>query len=455
MPTKSFLYSILLYLCIHPLYAQAAEQPLRPNILLMIADDQTWRDIGCYGNNEVLTPNIDKLATEGMRFTRCFTATAMCAPTRQQLYTGIYPVRNGAYPNHSVVNSGTKSIVHFLRDLGYRVGLAGKQHFGPVDSFPFEIIELDAVGEFIGRDTDQPFFFIYASKNPHAPWDNGPQKLFDPTKLTIPPYMVDTPEIRTALSKYYAEITALDDEVGMCLEQLKIHNLQDNTIALFTSEQGSQFPFAKWTCYDLGLRTALIARWPGHIKSGSTSDAMVEYVDMVPTLLEAIGSTAPDGLDGRSFYSVLEGKTDTHKSVVYGIHTTLGIKKGTPNYPVRSIRNERYKYILNLEHASKFQNIITETDKENYWNSIVQAAKSSPKAAQHIKQFQHRPAEEFYDVKNDPFELHNLAHKPEHRKRMDEMHVQLKAWMKSQGDLGSITELDALNHQRKKKRTPK
>lgn len=110
---------------------------------------------------------------------------------------------------------------------------------------------------------------------------------------------------------------------------------------------------------------------------------------------------------------------------------------------------------MNLEQASKFQNIITETDKENYWNSIVQAAKSSPKAAQHIKQFQHRPAEEFYDVINDPLELHNLAHKPEHRKRMDEMHIQLKAWMKNQGDLGSITEMDALNHQRKKIRTPK
>ena len=221
MPTKSFLYCIVLYLCINPLYAQAADQTSRPNILLMIADGQTWRDVGCYGNNEVLTPNIDKLATEGMRFTRCFTATTMCAPTSQQLYTGIYPVRNGAYPNHSVVNPGTKSIVHYLLDLGYRVGLAGKQYFGPVDSFPFEIIELDAVGEFIGHDTDQPFFLIYASKNPHASWDNVPQGFFDPTKLTIPRYMVDTPEIRAALSKYYAEITAFDDEVGMCLEQLK------------------------------------------------------------------------------------------------------------------------------------------------------------------------------------------------------------------------------------------
>ena len=110
----------------------------RPDIVLVLADDQTWSDSGCYGNRQVRTPNIDRLAAEGMRFTRAFTATAMCAPTRQQLYTGLFPVRNGAYPNHSKVKPGTRSIVHFLRKLGYRVGLSGKKHFGPPDSFPFE-----------------------------------------------------------------------------------------------------------------------------------------------------------------------------------------------------------------------------------------------------------------------------------------------------------------------------
>ena len=111
-----------------------------PNVVMIIADDQTWTDAGCYGNQIVKTPNIDLLASEGLRFDRAFTATAMCAPTRQQLYTGIFPVRNGAFPNHSKVKAGTKSLVHYYQEAGYSVGLCGKRHFGPPESFPFETV---------------------------------------------------------------------------------------------------------------------------------------------------------------------------------------------------------------------------------------------------------------------------------------------------------------------------
>jgi len=179
----------------------------------MLPDDLSWHDIGCYGNSDVKTPNIDKLASQGMRFTRAFTTTAMCAPTRQQLYTGIYPVRSGAFPNHSKVKPGTKSMVHYFKDLGYRVGISGKTHFGPTASFPFEKVgggspTFKKIEEFIKRDRQQPFCLVVTSHHPHAPW-KGSEK-YDPEKLKLYPYVVDTPETRKALANYYSEVTVFD-----------------------------------------------------------------------------------------------------------------------------------------------------------------------------------------------------------------------------------------------------
>jgi len=414
----------------------------RPNIMLVIADDQTYLDSGCYGNKEVKTPNIDRLAREGMRFERCFTATAMCAPTRQQLYTGIFPVRNGAYPNHSRVKDGTKSIVHHLKVLGYRVGLVGKSHFGPRESFPFERVSADGIAKFIARDSRQPYCLFYASHNPHLPWKSGDADAYDAKKLTIPPYMVDTPETRRAMCRYYAEITSLDVEIGKCMKFVDDSPAKDNTIFIYTSEQGMQAPYAKWTCYELGLRTALVIRWPKRVKAASVAKAMVQYVDVTPTLVDAAGGKIPEGLDGRSFLQVLRGKTDKHNELVYGVHTTAHIISATPGgYPVRSIRDEKYKYIRNLRHTATFRNTMIVSDKENFWKSWVRKAKTDDFAAKRVNGYLNRPAEEFYDIVNDPHELNNLSSDKKYRPIMDAMGKKLQAWMDQQGDKGLETEL--------------
>ena len=430
-----------------------AQQPqTRPNILIIMADDQTWRDSGCYGNHEVNTPNIDRLAVEGMRFTHAFTATAMCAPTRQQLYTGIFPVRNGAYPNHSVVYPGTKSVVHYLRDLGYRVGLAGKTHFGPRESFPFERISgnsqnVKAIDAFITRDKKQPFCLLVTSNSPHRPWEEGDASAYDPDALTVPAHLVDTPETRSALARYYAEVTDFDREVGECMRLVRRSGQEDNTLFIYTSEQGAQFPHCKWTCYDLGLRTAFIARWPGRIKPGSVTDAMVQYVDVTPTLVDAAGGRPINGLDGRSFLPVLIGESSTHNEVVYGVHTTRGIIAGSECYPIRSIRTRTHKYVVNLNADSTFHNILIERDAENYWGSWVAKAKTDPHAAKLVSMYQHRPPEEFYDIVKDPYELNNLAGDPQHRSMMDSLRKRLEMWMKEQGDMGVETEMQAFSRQ--------
>ena len=425
-----------------------AEAARQPNILIVIADDLNKDSVGVYGNKDVKTPNIDRLASQGMRFNMAYTSTAMCAPTRQQMYTGLYPVRSGAYPNHSKVKPGTKSLVHYLKALGYRVGLSGKRHFGPPSSFPFEQVsrkvDAKAIREFVTRDEKQPFCLLVTSNSPHVPWSAGDASQYDPGKLTIPPYWVDTPEMRKSLTRYYAEITELDREVGECMKILRETKQEDNTAMIFTTEQGAQYPGCKWTCYENGLNVGFIVRWPGQVKPGSVSDAMIHYVDVAPTLVEMAGGEAIKGLDGRTFLGVLRGKTKRHNSVTYGVHTQMNAIGSPPTgYAVRSIRAGKWKYIMNLNHKVTFKNALTQNDKENYWASWVRPAKTDPKAARLVKRYLNRPAEELYDLSKDPHELNNLAGREKQAKVKARLKQQLQDWMTSQGDLGQATEMAA------------
>jgi len=435
-------------------WSVAAGGRQRPNVVLMLADDMSWCDAGCYGNPDVRTPNLDTLAGEGLRFTRAFTATAMCAPTRQQLYTGVFPIRNGAYPNHSVVFDGTRSMVHHLRELGYRVGhRVGKTHFGPPESFPFDAVE-NLAGYF---SAPEPFCLVVASVHPHLPWPEAHD--YDPERLTLPPHFVDTPETREALSRYYEDVGNFDTELGGVLDTLEASGQAGNTLVIATSEQGAAFPMGKWSCHDYGLRTQFVARWPRVIPPGTTTDAMIQYVDVVPTLValaggdpETLDSGLPGGtdggrgVDGRSFLPVLLGETDRHNEVVFGAHTNEGIRNGAP-YPIRSARDGRYKYIRNLRHEATFQNNITEVDVGGYWASWVRAAETDPHAARRIAAYTQRPAEELYDVLRDPYELENLAAEPSLTDVKARLGGLLDAWMAQQGDLGMETELAAPSRQ--------
>jgi len=445
-------------------FSAAAQQgEARPNIVLFICDDMTWSDAGCYGSADVHTPNLDALATQGLRFNYCYTSTAMCAPTRQQLYTGLWPIRSGAYPNHSRVGDGTRSLGHHFAQLGYRVAISGKKHYGPASAFPFETlrptergnqneIDLGAIRQYINRESDEPYFLICATNQPHAPWDQGDPSAYDPAELTLPPYLADTPLTRQELTRYDAEVTQADHLMGQVMAALDDAGQRDNTIFIFTSEQGSGLPFAKWTCYEAGLRTGLVVRWPGVIEPGTTTDAMVQYVDIVPTLIEVVGGDptridtglpgAPDGgtgFDGRSFAPVLLGQSDTHRDLIFGVHTTRGIINGSDCYPIRSVRDGRYKLILNLNHEATFTNILI---REPLWQDWVDAAQAGDaRAANAVQRYRHRPAVELYDLSADPYEMNNLAQDPQLQAVRQRLTEALSDWMQQQGDEGNATEM--------------
>ena len=429
----------------------------RPNFLFILADDCTFRDIGCYGG-QAHTPNIDALAKDGMRFTHSFQAAPMCSPTRHNIYTGLYPVKSGAYPNHTFAKAGTRSIVHYLKPLGYRVALSGKRHINPKEVFPFEYLpgnknpDMEAVDKFVAgcKVEDKPFCLFACSNEPHGPHDKGDPSRYKADKLKLPPYWVDTSETREGYTKYLAEITYLDGQVRDLLGILEKHGLSDNTIVIFTSEQGDGLPFGKWTCYDTGLQNALVARWPGKIKAGSVSDAMIEYVDVVPTFVDAAGGMPSSALEGKSYLGVLLGKTKKHKKYVYGLQTTRGIIDGSDHFGIRQVRSRQFKYIINLTPETRFQNIVV--TRNPIYASWRKKAEIDADAAEKVRRYENRPAEELYDIFKDPYEWNNLAGDPKYARTKKLLQEKLYVWMAQQGDKGQATEMEAFEHQGKHRR---
>jgi len=375
----------------------------------------------------------------------------MCSPTRHNIYTGIYPVKSGAYPNHTRVIPGTKSVVHHLGELGYRVAQSGKTHVGPKDVFAWEKLgsgsnpEFELVDAFVSdcKQKDEPFCLLLCSNEPHTPWNKGDASRYPVDKIKLPPYFLDTPETREGMSNYLAEITYYDGQVGEAMKLLEKYDLEDNTLLVVVSEQGSSMPFAKWTCYDNGLQSACIARWPGSIQPGSVNPAMIEYVDFLPTFIEAAGGRPAETLDGKSLLPVFAGAT-SHKQYVFGEMTTRGINNGCDHYGIRSVRSEKYKYIWNFTPEMEFKNACVKSNEFQSW--VKRADAGDKRAVELVQRYTTRPEVELYDVESDPLEMNNLADSTGYDAVKSELRSELEKWMEACGDKGQATEMEALEH---------
>lgn len=426
----------------------------RPNVLIIMADDCTHSDLPIYGGANAKTPNIDFLAAQSLVFNRAYLCSAMCQPCRAELYSGQYPLRNGCAWNHAASRSSATSLPQYLGKLGYRVGLAGKIHVSPKAAFPFESVggydqncvrnptqthDISMVHEFMARDSKQPFCLVVALVEPHVPWVMGDASQYPPDEIELPPNIADNQRTRQEYARYLAEITYMDGQVGELLQELEAAGGAEDTLVLFTSEQGAQFPGCKWTNWDTGVHTALIARWPGTIAPGRT-DALVQYADVAPTLIEAAGGELTGWqLDGTSFLGVLKGTAQTHRRYVYGMHNNY--PEG-PAYPIRSITDGEYHYIKNLTPDEVYiekhvMGINGEgTLNNHYWATWVWDATTHPKTYNLVKRYTHRPAEELYRLSSDRFEFTNLADRPEHAELKQRLAGELEEWMHSQGDPG-------------------
>ena len=427
-----------------------------PNVLVIMADDCTFNDLPAYGGQNAKTPHIDKLAREGLLFRRAYLSEAMCQPCRAELFSGQYPTRNGCAWNHSASRNSVTSMPHHLGPLGYRVGLAGKVHVKPKKVFPFEEIDgfdsncvrnptrphqLSGISEFIGRDQQKPFCLVVALVEPHVPWVMGDASQYPPATIKLPPNLADTPRTRQDFSAYLAEITYMDGQVGEILKVLEESGKANDTLVLFTSEQGSQFPGCKWTNWDTGIHTGLIARWPEKIEGGRTTDAVVQYADILPTLLTLAGGDCNGKpYDGRSFAGVLRGEETSHRQYAYGLHNN--IPEG-PRYPIRTVTDGEWRYIRNLLpeeiYIEKHLMGIKGTGALNnpYWATWLRDSWNNPHTYKVVRRYMRRPAEQLFHTAEDPYEMSNLAGTPEFSEIQKKLSMELDRWMKRQGDPGA------------------
>ncbi|MEC7799987.1 MAG: sulfatase [Verrucomicrobiota bacterium] len=437
------------------------------NVVFILADDMSRDTWGAYGGKDCKTPNIDQLAKDGIRFDRAYCTVAMCAPFRQELYSGRSPWRTGTLPNHSKSVAGTKSIVHYLKPLGYRVALLGKSHVGPNECYPFERLgdvskrvdanpeTLDKAKAFLDdcKKTENPFCLFIGSHDSHAPFTTGDPSVYDPKNIKVPTYWIDTPELREVMIQYYAEITNFDRLVGMMRKELEKRNLWKNTIFMVCSEQGTQLPFAKWTCYDNGLHTGLVAHWPNRLKPGSVIKELISTADITPSLVDELGGKLKDNsVDGKSFIELLKGNNETLHDYVYGAFTNFRIIDNRERiYPIRSIRNKRYSLIYNPNYESKTSNVTltkalkmiedakTKPKELNPTGSWVAKASKSKNEQALVHKLHNREEFELYDLQKDPFEMENVAYDIKYQKIQRKLKNALLAKLKALGDSDPIS----------------
>lgn len=424
--------------------AQQGDAPARPNIVVFLADDMGYKDFGAAGDRNVRTPNLDRLASEGLTFDRAFVASPSCAPSRAALLTGYMPSRNGAEGNHEIPAAGVPKLPGYLRSLGYQVVAFGKvAHYETTGMYGFDRFEHDrfhdpeavtsAIRWLRNRKDKRPLALFVGSNWPHVPWPASGEG-YTPDKVTLPAKSVDVPVSYQARARYYAAVTRMDKELGETL-QLVDAKLGKDTFVLFSADHGAQWPFGKWNLYDTGTRVPMVVRWTGRIRPGTKTGAMVSWIDILPTLVEVGGGEAPLEIDGRSFATAFSApQSFKGRPEIYTTHNS-DLKMNV--YPMRSVRTDRWKYIANLHPEYVFTTHVDLAPAKGdggYFPAWRRAAQTDPKARRIVEQYYRRPAEELYDLAADPDETRNLAADPKYRAVLGELRLKLAGWRTAQND---------------------
>ncbi len=439
LPKRVFLLLLVTCASLLPLGVFAAD---RPDIFVFLTDDLSARDVGVYGATDVRTPAFDQLANEGLTFDRAFIISPACAPSRAAMLTGLTPVHTGAEANHTYMRDDVAPLIKRFNALGYQTAAFGKVAHGkdaPRHGFGFidsKNLDFDSIETWLkNRNSDQPAAIFIGTKSPHVPWPavDG----YDPDEVIIPPFHVDTLDTRLFRARYYTDVTSGDAECARA-KALVQRYLGKDIITVMSSDHGGQWPFGKWNLYDEGIRVPLIMTWPRHILPGSRTDAMVSWIDLLPTLLDVAGDQLPADLDGQSFQHLLKTPAAGHRDRIFTIHDNDGRANV---YPIRSVRDERWKYIRNLQpswlqsdHSYRFR----KDDAGAYFWSWEEAAKTDHNASLILNRYLQRPGEELYDLEADPGELNNLATDSRHAATLVRLRTELDVWMTNQGDDGKV-----------------
>ena len=426
-------------------FAWPAEPVPRPNVVWIVAEDLS-PNLGCYGDPHAVTPNLDRLASQGARFTRCFTHAPVCAPSRSGLITGMYPTTMGSHHMRSTLKSPPPTFTAELRKAGYFVAWPGKTDFNfavPKDAF-------DSTADWRKKPPKQPFF-AYVNFNvshesqirvPDAQYRKNtarlkPHEFHDPAKVTLPPYYPDTPEVRRDVARYHDNVTALDYLVGDVLADLERHGLADNTAVFFFGDHGWGMSRGKRWVYDSGTRAPLLVRWPGKIAPGTVREDLVAFLDFAPTVLKIAGADVPARMQGQVFL----GDGVKERQYVFACRDRMDETYDR----IRAARDKRYKYVRNYHPELPYaQHILymNEMPTMKVWRGLAAEGKLTGPQALFFRPT--KPREELYDTEKDPHEIDNLADAPAHRDKLKELRAALDRWVEETNDLGAVPERELI-----------
>jgi N-sulfoglucosamine sulfohydrolase len=436
--------------------ACAAESPRPPNILLITADDMGMT-AGCYGDSQAITPNLDRLAAEGVRFSNAYITQSSCSPSRSSILTGLYPHQNGQvgltgfHPLHGApyaVHPGTPTLPNRLRDAGYRNCILGKLHVEPAAQFVFDEYpwrdslgkpELtrdvrkmaELAGTFMNESADEPFFLYVNYFDPHRPYNDEanqcsglPERPYAAKDVQPCGFLGDAADL-SQVAAYYNCVNRMDVGLGLLFDQLRQSGKYDNTLIVFLSDNGPDFTRAKTTCYEAGVRVPFLVKWPGVSTAGLVCRSFISSVDLMPTLLDAAGASCPP-VEGRSLREVVQGKTPADWPDTMFTEYTAHVDRHF--YPRRAIRGERFKLIHDLDSARE-----NPVPHRGFVHSLVLKPENRAFKNAYFTAF-HPPEWELYDLTKDPHETVNLIGNPEYADELKILQTQLTRSQEKTGD---------------------
>jgi N-sulfoglucosamine sulfohydrolase len=437
----------------------------KPNILFLLSDDHSYPYLSCYGNKDVQTPTLDRLADEGMRLDRMFVACPQCVPSRATLMTGRSPVSVRMVRFTSPLPNDVVALPDILRDrAGYYTGVGGRSYHldGPgaegknpapelsrvmeehhLRTFKRRVdyVEKGAAKDSGGRLSDfldstpanKPWFFWLGFSDPHHPWTaKGKRGTIDPASVHLPAHLPDLPGVRRDFARYLDEIQHLDEDVQLVLDKLRDRGFADNTLVVFMGDNGMAMPHGKGSLHDPGIHVPLLVRWPNVVKPGSTSLALISGEDFAPTMLEAAGVKPPREMSGLSFLKLLRNEPFEPRKFVFaerGPHGGDGAMKpgiSAATFDLaRCVRSDRFKLIYNCTPHGAVAPV--DSQGEASWQEMKAANIHGKLDSQFNRAYftSPRPTFELYDLDADPGEMNNLAGDARYEKQEYELKRQL------------------------------
>ena len=414
----------------------------RPNVILIIGDDISWDDIGCYGHPSIRTPNIDRLAAGGVRFTQTFLTASSCSPSRCSLITGRYPHNTGAAELHTPLPEEQLPFPLLLKEHGYYCAQGGKWHLGEAPRRAFDEVrdkwgedDPGAESEWLpllqNRPPDKPFFMWFASIDAHRGWDD---QIFldrhDPAEVPVPKYLVDAEATRQDLAQYYDEIARLDFHVGEIEKELEKQGVADNTVIIFMADNGRPFPRCKTRVYDSGMRTPFVIKWPNGIQQpASVCHSLISAIDIAPTILELCGIPIEDSFQGGSFASLLKNPEKSFRQFVFSEHNWHDHEALE-----RMVRSKDYLYVLN--ERPQFPNCgPADSNRSPSQADLDKRAEAGELTPEQQDIFlTPRPREELFDLRTDPEQFRNLTEDPNYADALQQMRQVMTRWREETAD---------------------